>query len=478
MNVLEEAEKFNPVKKVSSHKGGEYHGACPGCGGDDRFHVWPEQNGGQGSYWCRGCGKGGDLIQFLMDFCGKNFPEAARLSGKELAKEEMYRAPRPPKSDSAAGPGWVPVSPSDIDKRTSLWKEHASRLVGWAHNQLMKNSEMMAWLISRGIGKDAMVEFKLGLNTGKNGKDLWRPRESWGLHTVIKDNGQKKRLWIPRGLVIPYIIDNEIVRVRIRRFGDVEPRYYILPGGSSQAMVLGRGKKAHAVIESELDAIMVFEKVRDLGVGTIGLGSSSAKPDSDADEDLSQSLCILNALDYDRAGKSAYEWWKKQYARCVRWPVPEGKDPGEAFAAGVDIREWIRAGLPPAMTIAPSRLFSARNREDAEQKQQTEPEQKNSALPEKKTDDTKPDGPVLPEAPESVIRLYTLLKNNPVKIRHSNRQTTIFQNPMWEKKNWGLSKEISALVYFDKDCWSHINTHTAGVITWNNFFKKEADARY
>jgi hypothetical protein len=31
--------------------------------------------------------------------------------------------------------------------------------------------------------------------------------------------------------------------------------------------------------------------------------------------------------------------------------VPQGKDPGEAFEKGVDIQAWIRAGLPPAVTM-------------------------------------------------------------------------------------------------------------------------------
>jgi DNA primase len=462
MNVLEETEKFNPMKKVSSHKGGEYHGACPGCGGNDRFHVWPEQNDGQGSFWCRSCGKGGDLIQFLMDFCGKNFPEAAQIAGKELAEEDQYRAPKPPKDKTAAG--WTPVDAADLDARTGLWKEHAARLVGWAHNQLMKNPEMMAWLIARGIDKDAMTEFKLGLNTGKDGKDLWRPRESWGLPTFLKENGQKKRLWIPRGLVIPYIIDNEIIRIRIRRFGNEEPRYFVLPGGASQVMVLGTDKKAHVVIESELDTIMVFMKVRDLGVGAIGLGSSHTKPDAETDEILKKDLCILNALDFDRAGATAYNWWKERYARCERWPVASGKDPGEAYQAGVDIREWIRLGLPPVMTTKASRLTQRRQLN-------TEPETKASTHVKKPEPEIKTETRKDPDAPESVLKLYGLLSRTPVKIRNTKNRLTLVQDERWAQRNWGVSREISSLVFFDPDCMQFITTHPDPIISSANFMR-------
>jgi len=55
MNVLEEAEKFYPMKKAANgERGEEWHGACPKCGdsgkgaNSNKFHVWPDQNGGQG----------------------------------------------------------------------------------------------------------------------------------------------------------------------------------------------------------------------------------------------------------------------------------------------------------------------------------------------------------------------------------------------------------------------------------------------
>ena len=66
MNVLDLAQKHVQLKKVATTKGGEWQGPCPGCGGSDRFHVWPEKNEGEGSYWCRQCEKSGDGIQFLL----------------------------------------------------------------------------------------------------------------------------------------------------------------------------------------------------------------------------------------------------------------------------------------------------------------------------------------------------------------------------------------------------------------------------
>ena len=41
--------KVDPARivKASGAKGGEYHSPCPLCGGDDRFMVFPDQEGGE-----------------------------------------------------------------------------------------------------------------------------------------------------------------------------------------------------------------------------------------------------------------------------------------------------------------------------------------------------------------------------------------------------------------------------------------------
>ncbi len=69
------------LRKASTRDGGEYHGPCPGCGGEDRFVVSPAQNDGKGRYWCRKCDKKGDNIQFLRDFEWLSYQDACRKLG-------------------------------------------------------------------------------------------------------------------------------------------------------------------------------------------------------------------------------------------------------------------------------------------------------------------------------------------------------------------------------------------------------------
>jgi len=68
---------------LTGSNGPEYAGPCPGCGGEDRFRVWPEHLSGAtgGRYYCRGCNATGDGIEFLERFRGMSFKEAKAALG-------------------------------------------------------------------------------------------------------------------------------------------------------------------------------------------------------------------------------------------------------------------------------------------------------------------------------------------------------------------------------------------------------------
>lgn len=358
MNVLDLAQKHVKLKKAASTHGGEWQGPCPACNGKDRFHVWPEQNNGQGGYWCRGCDKAGDAIQFLRDFEGKSYHEACEiLSIKPNHRDENTGSERKPKEKPEFTPAQH-ASPAD------LWREKADKFITWAQENLKHNKKALEWLAARGINAWTAENFRLGWNPGEDGKDIYRPRKAWGLEEIINEKtGRPKTLCIPRGLVIPYIIDNVIHRIKIRRpqahrTQEWSIPYYVLPGSSKAIMIIGRDRRAFVIVESELDAIACASACA--LAGAVALGTSRAKPDQETYAILKNSLQILNALDYDEAGAKAMTWWDEQFPdTCDRWPVPQGKDPGEAFEMGTDLGLWIKAGLPPALTISSDKPASA-----------------------------------------------------------------------------------------------------------------------
>ncbi|WP_321367983.1 hypothetical protein [uncultured Desulfuromusa sp.] len=363
MNILDLVERSGCVtRKVGSKKGGEYHSPCPTCGGgekdphghSDRMEIFPNQ-GDYGTWFCRGCAKGGDAIEYLIFHDHMSFPAACELLGKELPEQIEYRTPKPPKQQKQE------FTPREINTPEEIWQTKAGELVAHAHSQLRANDEQLAWLASRGISAASAHKHNLGWLPGEKGKPAYyRSRKSWGIQA--KDKGSRPdSLWIPRGIVIPQIIDDKVQRLRIRRpEADRElflpnRSYHVMPGSGQAPFLIYNGQRVVTVIEAELDGIMIDEHAGDL-TGILAIGNDSAKPDAKSHAVLSMVDLILVALDFDklkngrRAGGQAWIWWNRSYRHAIRWPVPVGKDPGDAFKEGLNIKDWIKAACPAAWT--------------------------------------------------------------------------------------------------------------------------------
>lgn len=367
MTLLDHVQSKVPMRKVGA---GEWHGPCPGCGTSqknpafsDRFSV-REGVGGEADHWfCRNCGHG-DLIDFLRKFCGYSFADACKEAGKELPEQQEHRTPKfcPPVQTANT------FEPRDIQAPADKWREHAEKFAQACHQHLLDagtaEGTPLHYLAERGITRETAIAFRLGWNPGEKGKDSYRVRDAWGLETVLKDDGKPKKLWLPIGLVIPFYQNDQLRRLRIRipkdRRSDNSLPYYLVPGSSMDTFVAGPGAKAYVITEAELDAILVHQEAGDLA-GAMAMGNSTAKPTAEAHQLLVNSLHISNALDYDAGtdangrytnpGGKAALWWKETYPQADRWPVPVGKDPGDLIKAGISVREWVKAGLPPALTL-------------------------------------------------------------------------------------------------------------------------------
>ena len=358
---LYRSSKGEPKSKGSGSRGRELCGPCPGCGGNDRFVIWPEK-GPHGEYMCRKCGCAGDGPQYLIDFEGLSFPEACRRLGMEIAPKAPA-TPTAPRAQAAqrSEPRLVTDHASDI------WIGKVSAFVEDAHTALLANQEQLAWLAARGISRESVIRHRLGWN----GKDVYRQRKDWGLAEKLKDDGTPAKLWVPKGHVIPAYVDGVLRRVRVRKWevrkGDPsDHRYYVIPtnppGAGMDTWISRLDATVYVVVEAELDAILVEQAAGDLA-GVVALGSSSTKPDARTSEALARAAMILVALDYDDAGAQAYwaspksspwvpGWWPRNYPQSERWMVPMGKDPGDYVRDhGGCVRSWVCAGLPPVMTV-------------------------------------------------------------------------------------------------------------------------------
>jgi len=342
MNILDLlVEDRIKVVKVASTSGGEYASACPDCGGEDRFRCWPSQ-GDTGRYWCRGCGKSGDAIQYLRDFRGLGFVDACqylsiepRLKRHALSWTNQADDWQAKDTTGPAGDKWLYNAKRLLKRAVDyLWSTAGERHRQWLHNE-------------RFLLDDTIKQFQLGWIPA----NVYHDREVWGLDTELKDDGTPKKIMIPSGLLIPMFHGDTLHRLKIRRDDPGEyGRYYIIKGSGGGTFEHGQ-QSAVIIVESELDAMLLFQEVGDL-VSVVALGAAQNKPDRQTTDRLTRADCILVSLDVDEAGgRQSWQWWIERFRNAKRWPTIKGKDPTEARAGGLDLRKWILAGLPPVYRL-------------------------------------------------------------------------------------------------------------------------------
>ncbi len=351
-------------------QGNGWNGPCPLCGGEpgksDRFVVWPERSeslgetcasrGITGIWSCRQCGASGDTIAYLMKVDGLDFKAALAELGIEGGRPSHRRRRAPAELRSTS---W---EPRQYPAPSRLWSEYAAKLLDEAEERIRREEQALRWLVSRGIDARAVKAYRIGYLPAEGGKypGRWRSRSALGLEPRVGDDGKlRDKIFIPRGIVIPTLAaDGRVLNLRIRRrkedLNERSPKYLELEGSCKGPLLLrpvGQPSlSAVFVTEAELDAMLIHH-VSGGVVGAVAVRTNRGKPDAPAHTLLRNCVRICIALDYDEAGAEGVDFWEKTYSSALRWLTPEGKDPGDAFRLGVDIREWIAAALPDSIAL-------------------------------------------------------------------------------------------------------------------------------
>jgi len=321
---------LDPKKSSGSH-GGEYKSACPICGGKDRFYIQPEvqMKNCSGRYRCRQCDTHGDTIEFAKKFNGMTFKEAIEYIGAKIPERSLVRQVRRSYT----------FTPSAIKRPDNIWNRKAEAFVEWSYKHLQSNPEIRLYLNDRGISNRVIDQYKIGWNP----VDVWRERESWGL-----DNPDNKKLWLPKGIVIPTYEKHDgklrVTRVKIRRdetssFAQAG-KYIAIPGSATGLSIIGDiGSQIMIVVESELDGYALYSLVGDYAL-IVASGSNTKNPDS-ISHFIANEKDVLVCHDNDKAGEVMLDKWKKIFPHAIGYTVPFGKDVGEACQNGMDIRSWV-----------------------------------------------------------------------------------------------------------------------------------------
>jgi DNA primase len=317
-----------PLTKVARTNGGEYHGPCPFCkAGDNRFHVWPTPAQGNPSWWCRTCERTGDAISYLRERDGVGFREALRILGLRQDEGPLHKTLEPLEPPEAVAPP------------TPRWQEQASRFSDWSEKRLWQSggTQAMAWLQGRELSLTTVIRADLGYNP----QERWDAPAAWGLPP---EHGQ---VWLPRGIVIPWLVEGAIWKLVIRRPADTDGRgKYITVSGSSNTLynvdALTPGQPA-VLTEGVFDALAIQQAAGELAAG-VAAGTTWARRMRWI---CALALCrpVLVAYDADEAGEAASAYWLDVLGERARRWRPLVDDPAAMLQAGLDVREWIKMGL-------------------------------------------------------------------------------------------------------------------------------------
>lgn len=111
------------------------------------FHVTPSRQ----SYHCFGCGAGGGVLRFVMDYEHVDFPTAVRRLAQRAGIPIVEEAPSPDEAKR-----------HDLRRRLLSLHEEAA---AWFHNNLLKTPEAARardYLKSRGLGAETAKAWQLG----------------------------------------------------------------------------------------------------------------------------------------------------------------------------------------------------------------------------------------------------------------------------------------------------------------------------
>jgi len=328
------------LKKVAQTSGGIYKTSCPWCGGKDRFSVYPARYE-TGAFICNQCDHRGDTIAYLMQYRSVTFAEACKITGKNSTK--TYK---PAREIITANTDRTTIH-LDVKKQNKnsklpnkIWREKLEKLAFEAHKFLLsaKGKRARAYLFERGLTINTIKKSRLGYF----GKSMVYTPKSFGL-----DPENHKKVWIPAGFSIPFFNkDGELARIRVRQErSDFGGKYIIIAGSKTNFYEFEKQPKQLpiAVFESEFDAILVNQEAGDI-IQVFAIGNDTNKPDFDVNEKIKAGKGVLFCADFDDAGGKAFKFWENNY-KAMLWYTPTQKDVSDSLKNGLDVREWIQAGI-------------------------------------------------------------------------------------------------------------------------------------
>lgn len=310
------------LKKVGS----EYKGACPMCGGKDRFSIKVSD---LSRWYCRQAEnhpQTGDAISLLQHSQGLTFIEACQQLGIGLDKPIRALQAKPRTEHQRI------ATREYIGLESPEWQQSAFSFIHACADEIQRETK---------YSEEARhyLERKRYLSVATVDKHLlgWNEtsrHEKWG----------DKEVYLPQGIVIPWIQCGQVWRMNVRRFG-VEPKYLQVAGGANGlylADTLQAG--SHAVlVEGELDALTIYEaQPKPVKFVPVATGSTNGSRTYQWIAKLALCDRVAIAFDNDLAGNDHSQWWLKTLPNAYRLAPVGAKDVSDMWTKGANVYKWLR----------------------------------------------------------------------------------------------------------------------------------------
>ena len=225
--IIEEVRQRNPIVDVIgsyvhlTKKGGNYFGLCP-------FHNEKSPSfsvsASKQMYHCFGCGKGGNVLTFIMEYENYSFPEAmemlAKRAGIDLPQQE-----------------YTPQMKAEADQRTMLLKMHKDAAIFYVSMlRSPQGKPGLDYLKKRELTDETIRSFGLGY-AGPHPEALYRYLKSKGYTDSqmkdsglisIRERGEGDRFW--NRVMYPIMdVNNRVIAFGGRVMGDGQPKYLNSP---------------------------------------------------------------------------------------------------------------------------------------------------------------------------------------------------------------------------------------------------------
>lgn len=276
--LIEEVRLANDIVDVISDyvrlqkKGSTHFGLCP-------FHneKTPSFSVSQNKqiYHCFGCGAGGNVITFLMQYENYTFPEAlqalAQRAGITLPKQEMSARAR-----------------QEADKRTRILEVNkAAAKYFYAQLRMEQGQNGMQYFERRGLDGDTLKKFGLGYSN-KFSDDLYKYLHQQGyedellkdsgLVTIDEKRGGRDKFW--NRVMFPIMdVNNRVIGFGGRVMGEGEPKYLNSPetmifdkSRNLYGLNIARKSRKHFILlcEGYMDVIALHQAGFDNAVASLG----------------------------------------------------------------------------------------------------------------------------------------------------------------------------------------------------------------